>query len=152
MRQRLKNSSLTEKRVLWEHNHTAWLIHKYCVYEDLCSSKDRTYWSPWQQGAIDFHGNRWCSSGCISCNKMTPREACRPPISIFCFVIGRRKINLNGLTFVFWNKWTYFDMAINQAVWLKSLPETDCWIPWRLMLESLPVTRSEQKQTDWSPS
>lgn len=90
MRQRLKNSSLTEKRVLWEHNHTAWLIHKYCVYEDQCSSKDRTYWSPWQQGAIDFHGNRWCSSGCIYCNKMTPHEACRPPISIFCFVIGRR--------------------------------------------------------------
>lgn len=65
---------------------------------------------------------------------------------------GGGKINLNGLTFVFWNKWTYFDMAINQAVWLKSLPETDCWIPWRLMLESLPVTRFEQKQTDWSPS
>lgn len=115
-------------------------------------SKDRTYWSPWQQGVIDFHGNRWCSSGCISCNKMTPPEACLPLISIFCYVLGGGKINLNGLTFVFWNKWTYFDMAINQAVWLKSLPETDCWIPWRLMLESLPVTRFEQKQTDWSPS
>lgn len=48
MRQRLKNSSLTEKKVLREHNHTAWLYS--AVFRKINAVR--------RQDIIERHDNR----------------------------------------------------------------------------------------------